>query len=97
MADRLWLERVEEQVHWEGETDLERVTRAFTALEGAGITAREDFACCRSCGQAEIGAEAAPGARGFVYFHHQCTDAAAAGQGLVLTVSALDWRRRLGG
>ena len=90
LADRLWQERVEEQAHWEGETDPERVTRAFTALEAAGITARENFTCCRSCGQAEIGAEAAPGARGFVYFHHQCTDAAVAGHGLTLLYGGFD-------
>ncbi|MHA6757212.1 DUF6891 domain-containing protein [Streptacidiphilus sp. PAMC 29251] len=90
LADRLWLERVEEQSRWEGETDPERVTRAFSALEAAGITARENFTCCRNCGQAEIGAEAAPGARGFVYFHRQCTDAAAAGRGLELLYGGFD-------
>ncbi|MEU3874010.1 MULTISPECIES: hypothetical protein [Streptomyces] len=90
LADRLWLERVAEQAAWEGETDPDRLTRAFTALEAAGITARENFTCCRSCGQAEIGAEAAPGARGFVYFHSQCTDSAAAGHGLTLLYGGFD-------
>lgn len=90
LVDRLWLERVGEQARWEGETDPERVTRAFSALEAAGITARENFTCCRNCGQAEIGAEAAPGARGFVYFHQQCTDAAAAGRGLALLYGGFD-------
>jgi hypothetical protein len=90
LVDRLWLERVEEQARWEGETDPDRVTRAFSALEAAGITARENFTCCRNCGQAEIGAEATPGARGFVYFHQQCTDAAAAGRGLVLLYGGFD-------
>ncbi|MEZ0095960.1 hypothetical protein [Streptacidiphilus sp. EB129] len=90
LADRLWLERVEEQALWAGETDPERVTLAFTALEAAGITARENFTCCRTCGQTEIGAQAAPGARGFVYFHHQCTDAVAAGQGRALLYGGFD-------
>ncbi|MFC8709502.1 DUF6891 domain-containing protein [Streptomyces sp. NPDC057197] len=90
LADRMWLERVEEQAGWEGETDPERLTRAFTALEAAGITARENFTCCRSCGNAEIGAEAAPGARGFVYFHTQCTDSAAVGRGLMLLYGGFD-------
>ncbi|MBM7858960.1 DUF6891 domain-containing protein [Lentzea nigeriaca] len=90
LADRLWLERVAEQESWQGETDPERLTRAFTALQDNGITARENFTCCRSCGQAEIGGEAEPDARGFVYFHSQCTDSAAAGHGLALYYGGFD-------
>ncbi|MHA6762400.1 DUF6891 domain-containing protein [Streptacidiphilus sp. PAMC 29251] len=90
LADRLWLERVEEQSSWEGETDPERLTRAFALLEAAGITARENFTCCRNCGQTEIGGEAAPGSCGFVYFHNQCTAAAARGQGLTLLYGGFD-------
>ncbi|WP_019884175.1 DUF6891 domain-containing protein [Streptomyces purpureus] len=90
LVDRMWLERVAEQAVWEGETDPERLTRAFTALEKAGITARENFTCCRTCGHEEIGAEAAPDARGFVYFHSQCTDGAATGHGLTLLYGGFD-------
>ena len=90
LADRLWLERVTEQAAWQGETDPERLTRAFTALQEAGITSRENFTCCRSCGQAEIGGEGGPNARGFVYFHNQCTDSAAAGHGLMLLYGGFD-------
>ncbi|MFJ7586642.1 DUF6891 domain-containing protein [Streptomyces sp. NPDC097617] len=90
LADRMWLERVEEQAGWEGETDPERLSRAFAELDAAGITARENFTCCRGCGEAEIGAEGGPGARGFVYFHDQCTDAAAAGHGLSLLYGGFD-------
>ncbi|MFE4690214.1 DUF6891 domain-containing protein [Streptomyces sp. NPDC056749] len=90
LADRLWLERVAEQAAWQGETDPERLTRAFTALQEAGITSRENFTCCRSCGQSEIGDEGTPGARGFVYFHTQCTDSAAGGHGLMLLHGSLD-------
>ncbi|MEW2131432.1 DUF6891 domain-containing protein [Streptomyces sp. NPDC005435] len=89
-ADRLWLERVAEQAAWRGETDPERLTRAFAALREAGVTARENVTCCRGCGQAEIGAEGEPDARGFVYFHTQCTDSAAAGQGLTLLYGGFD-------
>jgi hypothetical protein len=88
LADRLWLERVAEQAGWRGETDPERLTRAFAALSEAGITARENFACCRTCADAEIGAHAGPDARGFVYFHSQCTDSAATGRGLMLLYGA---------
>jgi hypothetical protein len=59
-------------------------------LQDKGITARENFTCCRNCGNAEIGDEAAPGARGFVYFHTQCTDAAASGHGLSLLYGGFD-------
>ncbi|MFG2621412.1 DUF6891 domain-containing protein [Streptomyces sp. NPDC048507] len=90
LADRLWLERVAEQAAWQGETDPERLTRAFAALEAAGITARENFTCCRGCGESEIGAESGPDARGFVYFHTQCTDSAAAGDGLMLLYGGFD-------
>ncbi|MFF4445269.1 DUF6891 domain-containing protein [Streptomyces sp. NPDC001502] len=90
LADRMWLERVGEQADWEGETDPERLSRAFAELDAAGITAREDFTCCRSCGQAEIGAEGGPETRGFVYFHSQCTDAATAGHGLTLLYGGFD-------
>ncbi|GAA2783052.1 hypothetical protein GCM10010521_72130 [Streptomyces rameus] len=51
LADRLWLERVVEQAEWQGETDPERLTRAFTAPWVAAITGRETFGCCRDCGQ----------------------------------------------
>ncbi|MFF4247581.1 DUF6891 domain-containing protein [Streptomyces sp. NPDC001822] len=90
LADRMWLERVAEQAAWQGETHPERLTRAFAALQEAGITAREHFTCCRSCGQSEIGAEAGPETRGFVYFHTQCTDSAVAGQGLTLLYGGFD-------
>ena len=90
LVDRLWVERVREQEQWEGETDPERLTRAFAALDGTGIVAREDFACCRSCGQAEIGADGPEGSRGYVFFHGQSTDRAAAGDGLMLYFGGFD-------
>ncbi|MFD7278360.1 DUF6891 domain-containing protein [Streptomyces sp. NPDC059862] len=89
MVDRLWLERLAEQETWEGVTDPERLTRAFEALEAKGITARENFACCRGCGMAEIGAER-EGARGFVFFHQQGTESAADGYGLALYYGGFD-------
>ncbi|HEX7307695.1 DUF6891 domain-containing protein [Lentzea sp.] len=88
LADRLWLERVAEQESWQGETDPERLARAFARLDAGGIVAREHFTCCRTCGNAEIGDEAGPGARGFVYFHAQSTEAA--GHGLTLHYGGFD-------
>ncbi|MGI5425355.1 DUF6891 domain-containing protein [Streptomyces sp. CA-179760] len=92
IVERLWLERVDEQQSWSEPTDPDRLKRAFAALDRAGIVAREDFTCCRGCGMAEIGAEAdgEPGARGFVFFHHQCTRGAARGHGLSLYYGGFD-------
>ncbi|MEU1282049.1 hypothetical protein [Streptomyces sp. NPDC005805] len=81
---RLWDERVAEQAAWTGTTDPERVTRAFEALADRGLIARENFACCTRCGVSEIRETAAEGARGYVFFHAQRTEAAAAGHGLTL-------------
>ncbi|MFG3245715.1 DUF6891 domain-containing protein [Streptomyces sp. NPDC048187] len=90
LVDRLWLERLAEQESWGGETtDPDRLTRVFEALDAAGITARENFTCCRGCGTAEIGAER-QGARGFVFFHRQSTEAAAEGHGLMLHYGGFD-------
>ncbi|RSS11519.1 DUF6891 domain-containing protein [Streptomyces sp. WAC08401] len=90
VVDRLWLERLAEQETWgEGPTDPDRVARAFGALDAAGVTARENFTCCRGCGTAEIGAER-EGARGFVFFHRQSTEAAAEGYGLTLHYGGFD-------
>lgn len=83
-VDRLWRERVAEQAGWVDETDPERLARAFGVLDAAGITARENFTCCRSCGLGEIWAAGAEDARGFVFFHAQGTEGAAAGGDLFL-------------
>ncbi|QFQ96733.1 hypothetical protein F9278_11420 [Streptomyces phaeolivaceus] len=91
LVDRLWVERVAEQETWDGVTDPERLTRAFETLRAAhGITARENFTCCRNCGTTEIGAEGPPDAAGFVFFHSQCTEGAAAGHGLALLYGGFD-------
>ncbi|APU40014.1 DUF6891 domain-containing protein [Streptomyces sp. TN58] len=84
LVDRLWRERLAEQADWTGTTDPERITRAFAALEASGITAREDFTCCRNCGLGEIRGDGAQDARGFVFFHRQAAEGAAAGHDLFL-------------
>lgn len=89
LVDRLWVERLAEQEAWEGVTDPERLSGAFRALEAGGITARENFACCRGCGMAEIGGERED-ARGFVFFHQQVTEHAADGYGIALYYGGFD-------
>ncbi|THA68241.1 hypothetical protein E6R60_31435 [Streptomyces sp. A0642] len=90
LVERLWLERVEEQRLWTDVTGADRVERAFAVLDGRGITAREHFSCCRSCGLAEIHADGRDDARGFVFFHMQGTESAAAGHGLTLYYGGFD-------
>ncbi|MBV6696121.1 DUF6891 domain-containing protein [Kitasatospora aureofaciens] len=80
----LWEERLAEQAAWPDTTDVDRLEAAFDALEEEGIVAAMDFTCCASCGYAEIGGEADEDSRGFVFFHQQDTERAAAGQGLML-------------
>ncbi|MGW1123613.1 DUF6891 domain-containing protein [Streptomyces sp. NPDC002526] len=91
LVERLWLERVEEQRSWADDvTDPDRIERAFAELDGRGITAREHFTCCRSCGMSEIHADGPDDARGFVFFHLQGTESAAAGHGLTLYYGGFD-------
>ncbi|MEU4113752.1 hypothetical protein AB0F71_04565 [Kitasatospora sp. NPDC028055] len=80
----LWEERLAEQAHWPELTDVDRLAQAFDLLEDQGIVAAMDFTCCAACGYAEIGGEAEEDSRGFVFFHQQDTEAAAAGRGLML-------------
>ncbi|MFI8385647.1 DUF6891 domain-containing protein [Streptomyces sp. NPDC085540] len=84
LVHRLWQERLAEQAAWTGTTDPERITSAFAALEASGITARENFTCCRGCGLGEIWGDGAEDARGFVFFHAQATEGAAGGRDLFL-------------
>lgn len=71
LLEPLWIRRVAEQETWPQVTDTDRVENAFARLEEAGITARENFACCLRCGTGEIRDEAGPGDRGWVFFHDQ--------------------------
>lgn len=74
-----------------GEGDRPRADhQAYEALESRGITARENFTCCHSCGTSEIGAERGAESRRFVFFHSQCTEGAAAGHGLMLLYGGFD-------
>jgi predicted esterase len=72
---------------WTEATDNDRLDRAFTTLQGAGIVARQDFADCGTCGGTEIQdameAQAMRGqaVRGYAFFHQQDTDAAIDGSG----------------
>jgi hypothetical protein len=72
-----------EQLQWDGPTDCDKLDAAFTRLEERGIIARQHFTCCSTCGEAEIGAEIQEANRshpvvGYVFYHMQDTECAAA-------------------
>nr|WP_203834286.1 hypothetical protein [Actinoplanes humidus] len=81
---------LEAQAGWAARTDSDRLTDAFRVLDVAGIVAREDFACCGSCGHSEIGDEVGKGqrARGYVFYHGQDAERAARGGSLWLAYGA---------
>jgi hypothetical protein len=80
------------QAGWPARTDSDRLTDAFRVLDLAGIVAREDFACCGSCGHSEIGDEIGKGqlARGYVFYHAQDAERAAQGGTLWLAYGSFD-------
>ncbi|MEO3938008.1 hypothetical protein V3N99_14795 [Dermatophilaceae bacterium Soc4.6] len=71
VLERVWAERLQQEAGWTDEGDYTRVAAAFAALEADGIVARMGFTCCQTCGHAEIGDEAGPSSRGYVFFHEQ--------------------------
>ena len=88
-----WKARAAEQATWPERTDPDRLDEAFGALEMRGIVARPDFTCCGSCGHAEIANEVGPESLGYVFFHHQSTDAVVAQGRLWLHYGACGPRR----
>ena len=82
---------VAESQNWEGPLDYDRLHGAMKTLEAKGIVARENFTCCNTCGNAEIGMEiddyekaSGESARGYTFFHQQDTESAAEGYGVYL-------------
>lgn len=54
-----------------------RLNRAFKELESKGIMARQNYACCMSCGFAEMENEIDASGEswiGMVFYHHQDND-----------------------
>ncbi|MET9297265.1 hypothetical protein [Streptomyces sp. NPDC003077] len=88
MVAALWEERLAEEADWPDVTDVDRVARAFAALEAEGITARMNFTCCATCAHGEICAERREGDRGYAFFHQQDTEGAADGHGLYIRFGA---------
>jgi len=79
---------------WPAVTDCDRLDAAFAALEEGGIVARQNFACCMSCGSAEIWdemeGEGTVPVRGYTFYHEQDTEAAVEGNGVYLAYGAVE-------
>lgn len=80
----VWSARLAQQRTWPEVTEAERLLAVLDELSERDIVAEPHFACCGRCGLAEIGGEATPDSRGFVFFHQQDTEGAVNGQGLML-------------
>jgi len=80
-TERRLKEHLLSQSSWPEVTDCDRIDKAFAALETKGIVARQNFTCCQTCGNAEIGDEIEEFARkskpiGYTYYHMQDTESA---------------------
>lgn len=76
IVNSLWQTQLRAQATWpEGEdTVSEKLECAFDTLEhDQKILARMNYACCRTCGVAEIGVGGNEDAQGYVFFHEQGT------------------------
>lgn len=79
-----------EEATWPAVTDYDRLTAAFADIEGRGVLAREDYACCRNCGIKEALVEleeaSAEGQSftGFAFFHMQDTERVVEGGPLMI-------------
>jgi hypothetical protein len=91
LAEELVAAQVAAQAAWPDITDNDRLDAAFTALEAAGIVARQHFSCCGTCGATDIQGEMEDAARdgmrvrGYTFFHIQDTEHAVDGESLFLS------------
>lgn len=79
VLQRVWQERLDEQDSWPDEGGYTRLRAAFAALDADGVVARMNFACCQTCGHAEIEDERSETSRGYVFFHQQDAERLAPG------------------
>ncbi|MGV8038754.1 MAG: hypothetical protein AB2L07_01255 [Thermoanaerobaculaceae bacterium] len=94
IVDQALSEHAAEEASWTTVTDCDRLDTAFRLMEERGVVARQNFACCQTCGHAEIGDEisktqALRKVVGYTFYHMQDTDRAAEGGGLYLAYGSL--------
>lgn len=70
-VDRAWRQRETALAAATDPGDWWRLATAYAELERAGWVARMNFACCQTCGHAEIGDERSGGEHSYVFFHAQ--------------------------
>lgn len=81
------------QATWVYPTDWDKLDIAFSQLEEHGVLARQNFACCQTCGFYEIEDEideATFPVKGFTFYHLQDTETAVNYSSLCLSYSSLD-------
>ncbi|MBX9685514.1 MAG: hypothetical protein K2X27_02355 [Candidatus Obscuribacterales bacterium] len=79
LTSEVMAEHMLEERSWTGETDCDRLDKAFDELERNGIVARQNFTCCQTCGHAEIWEEVEQAkqeteVKGYVFYHMQDTE-----------------------
>lgn len=83
IVDRVWAQRKAEESTWSGTSDYDKLSAAFDDLQANGVVTRMNFACCNTCGTAEIDDERTPlqvdegyGYReaAYTFFHEQDAD-----------------------
>lgn len=94
IVDQALSEHAAEETSWTTVTDCDRLDAAFQLMEEQGVVARQNFACCQTCGHAEIGDEitttqALRKVVGYTFFHMQDTDRAVEGGGLFLAYGSV--------
>jgi hypothetical protein len=100
ITDELLAAHRQEQRHWPGRTDCDRLDEAFESLEGEGVVARQHFSCCSTCGHVDIWEEinaaregragSASAIRGYVFYHVQNTERACTSGHLYLSFGAVE-------
>lgn len=81
------------QACWDHPTDCDKLNAAFAALEAEGIVARQNFACCQTCGHAEIWDEIYKTPRdvdGYTFYHMQDTEVARSDGELFLAYGSVE-------
>jgi len=84
-----------EESKWLALTDCDRLDRAFSAMEHAGVVARQHFSCCNNCGHKEIELEIRRKSRhgavkGYAFYHREDTERAARSGLLYITFGLPD-------
>lgn len=98
LARELMKEHQQNELSWKGDTDCDKLDRAFSELEDSGIVARQNFTCCQTCGHAEIWEEIESARQderevkptGYVFYHMQDTERAVDDGMLYLAYGAAD-------